>query len=561
MLPENNNISPQVSNNKKELLFKRLLFSAVFLVFLLLLLQQLFQFSKKYKVEKLDGYFVPKNYVPVTSESWFNGDYQKTTDEFLNANFGFRNLFVRANNQLKFLLFNKTSAFGVIIGKENYLYEINYLNAYNRIEYIGDKAINDTIRQIKTLQDTLKHLGKELLVVLCPSKARIYPEFIPNDFIEPTALKSYYEAYSNGFKKSGINYIDFNNLFSLKKEKSKELLIPQLGIHWSRLEAIYAADTIINYLSQKSLVSLPRIKITSVNKKDELVSPDDDIVKSMNLLWYPSFQKMSYALFDIDSINRTKKNALVIADSYWWDIYLQDIPKNVFANNEFWYYNKEMWGNNYLGKTDPKNIDIKRKILQNDYIIIVVSESNYDKMGFGFISSALNCLRRAIKPTPHELEEIKTAILKNSEWVDQIKVKAENRKITFDSLLIEDANWRFQHKGPLNKSISREDVKATILNNSGWMEEIKAKASSRGITIEDMIEQDVDWYMLNVLKIPLAESKPVNKPTNYKEVIGFIKKTPEWMNQINEKAKKRGLSVDSMITLDAIWYMKENHIK
>lgn len=548
-------------NNKKQLLFKRLLFGAVFFMFLLLLVQQLFHFSKKYKVEKLDGYFVSKNYIPLTSESWFSGEYQKTTDEFLNANFGFRNLFVRANNQLRFLLFNKTSAFGVIIGKENYLFEINYLNAYNRTEYIGDNAINDTIQRIKTLQDTLKLLGKELLVVLCPSKARIYPEFIPDDFLAPTSLKSYYEAYSTGFKKSGVNYIDFNNLFSLKKEKSKELLIPQLGIHWSRLEAIYAADTIINYLSQKSLVNLPRIKITSINRKDELVSPDDDIVKSMNLMWYPSFKKMSYASFEIDSINRTKKNALVIADSYWWDIYLQDIPKNVFSNNEFWYYNKEMWGNNYMGKTDPKIADIKRKILQNDYIVIIVSESNYDKMGFGFISSALNCIRRPITPTSDELNEIKSDILKNKEWVNQIIEKTKKRNISFDSLLVEDAIWRFQYKGPMQKSISREDIKASILNNAGWLEEIKLKAKERQISVDEMLEQDVDWYMQNVLKLSPKTNLPNNKPTSFLEVVKHIKQTPEWMNQINEKAKQRGLSVDSMITLDAIWYLQENHIQ
>jgi hypothetical protein len=34
------------------------------------------------------------------------------------------------NNQLAFSLFNKAKANGAVVGKENYLYEENYIKAY-----------------------------------------------------------------------------------------------------------------------------------------------------------------------------------------------------------------------------------------------------------------------------------------------------------------------------------------------------------------------------------------------------------------------------------------------
>lgn len=555
-------MSESTINNKRSVFLKRtILIVCILAPFYILFTQQYFRFIKSYKVEKLDGYFIEKVYNSFKIENWFNGEYQKTTEEYLNEGFGFRNLYLRLYNQLKFNVFKKTSAFGVVIGKENYLYEINYINAHNAIEYVGDNAINDTIQRIKFLQDSLQTLGKTLLIVMAPSKAHIYPEYIPDEFIKTPQHRTYYDAYAKGFEAAKVNYIDFNQIFLNKKGKSEHLLFPQLGVHWSRMEAVKASDTIFKFLSHKSQTPLPEIKINSVEIKNELESPDDDIIKSMNLLYYPKHKSQAYPKFTIDSVNKFKKNIMVIADSYWWDIYLQEIPKNVFANNEFWYYNKEMWGNNYLGKTDPKTVDIKRHILQSDYIVLICTESNYDKMGFGFISSAINNLKRKITPTTQEIEDIRTDILKNKEWVDQIKDKANKRNLTFDSVLVEDIHWRFQYKGPLKQSISIEDVIASIKVNETWLNEIREKAKKENVSEDEMIKRDARWFMETVLKVKPNEQTPDNKPKNFNEVVNFIRKTPEWMNQINEKAKQRGLSVDSMITLDAIWYMQENHIQ
>jgi hypothetical protein len=312
-------------------------------------------------------------YSPLSVESWFSGDYQHTTDDYNNEAFGFRNFFVRLHNEIRFLLFKKTNAEGVIIGKDDYLYEYGYILAYKGREFMGEQVLNDTIAKIKQLQDTLRLFDKHLIIVMAPSKPRIYPEFLPDSVGPDPGEKTNYEFFSRRFKETGVNYINFSPIFEAKKKESEYLLFPQLGVHWSRLEAVRAADTMINYMATISGVDIPRIKIKSIIKKDTLEDPDNDIINSMNLLWYPEFKKMGYPEIEIIEKNKVKKNIIVVADSYWWDIYLRDIPKKVFENNEFWYYNKELWGNNYLGKTDPKTIDIKRHLMHSDYIIVLCS--------------------------------------------------------------------------------------------------------------------------------------------------------------------------------------------
>lgn len=614
MVQQKVNILTKAKILPKAVIVKYALLLCVFGFFLTLFLQQKFHFSKRYKVKELDGYFEPKSLIEFSTNTWFNNAYQRATDDYLHENFGFRNLFVRLNNELKFLLFNKTNARDVIVGKENYLYDVNYINTYNAFEYAGDQAISDTVARLKFLQDTLKALGKNLLIVLAPSKARIYPEYIPKEYIHPSSYRSYYGAYTEEFKKAGINFIDFNHLFLIKKEKSKQLLIPQLGVHWSRLEAVRAADTILKYFSFISGTHLPEIQINQITEKKELESPDDDIVKSMNLLFYPRYKKMAYPEFSVNTTNKVKKNLLVVSDSYWWDIYLQNIPKNSFANNDFWYYFKDVWGNNYLGKKNIKEVDVKRSVLQNDFILIMISESNLDKMGFGFIGSAIHSIKRSISPSKEELELIMDNILKNSEWVKQIFDKSVKRNLSFDSVLVQDAKWYFQNNGPIHKGISLEDLKKSILDNPEWMLAIKNKIPTQKLPLDTLVKMEAISFMQESLKMnPFSKkahlrnykamvekirsnsewflkvkdkaalqgidlelmlildaiwqiefdsqnSSNTKIPKSFKEVVKHIKNTPEWMNQVNEKAKKRGLSVDSMIILDALWYMKENNL-
>lgn len=539
------------SLGSKQGLFKKLLLVLILFPFVLLYIQQL---KPIVSLKPLKGYFIAKVYIPFEIKNWFNSEFQQTTESYVNEEFGFRSVFLRTNNQIKFWLFNKTTTEGVIIGKDNYLYEKAYIDAYNGVLFMGDKALNDTISKLKTLQDTLKSLGKELLIVMAPSKARVYPEFIPEEMIKEKSKYNNYDYLSEHLKKAGIQHIDFNAIFQQKKKSSKELLFPQLGVHWSRMEAVYAADSIVNYLAWVSKTNLPRIVITKTYSCDTLQSPDNDIIDGMNTLVYPTFKKMKYPEIDIDIVDRMKKNAIVVADSYWWDIYSRDIPKRVFQNNEFWYYNRELFGSSYLGKTDPTSVDIKRHLLFSDYIIILCTETNLSRLGFGFIGNAITALRKPITPTESELNLIIEFIKTTPAWYKDVETKAQKEKRTLENQLQLDAVWYFQKRGPIKLEIPLEEIKASIKLDEKWYNEVVLKASERKISVDSMMTIDAIWFRDNVLNY----NPPKNPLIGIEKAKELIIHNPSWMKEIREKAKDRSITVDSMITLDAIWYMDHN---
>ena len=66
----------------------------------------------------------------------------------------------------------------VVIGKENYLYEKGYIDAFFGVDFIGHDSIAISAYKLKMIQDTLAKLNKTLLIILAPGKGDFFPEYI-----------------------------------------------------------------------------------------------------------------------------------------------------------------------------------------------------------------------------------------------------------------------------------------------------------------------------------------------------------------------------------------------
>src|SRR4051812_6256237 len=58
-----------------------------------------------------------------TTGAWLAGRYQQQKEKYFNDNIGFRPDFVRLNNELDYLLFQKLHAADVVLGQHGYLFE------------------------------------------------------------------------------------------------------------------------------------------------------------------------------------------------------------------------------------------------------------------------------------------------------------------------------------------------------------------------------------------------------------------------------------------------------
>ena len=336
-------------------------------------------------IKQLKGAVTKAGKPHFSTELWMKGTFQQSFEEYINDNIGVRPFFVRVRNQLAYSLFDEATARGVIRGKENYLYELNYLKAFNGVDFIGNDSIQARVKRIKNLQDTLSQLGKTLVVCLAPGKGSFYPEYFPEEHVSEPTQKTNYHHFSKTFDEMGVNTIDFNKWFLEMKDTCSCMLYPRYGIHWSDYGMMMAADSLIRYIEYIHNMDMPNLEVFDVKKSRRISEGDYDIASGMNLLFQLKTSPMCYAKYRYTSVSETTKpKVTVIADSFYWAMFNIGIGSSSFSYGGFWFYNKAIYPESYSSSVTVSDVDLAQKIDDTDVFILMSTEANLARFPFGF---------------------------------------------------------------------------------------------------------------------------------------------------------------------------------
>ena len=424
------------------------LFALVIAALFLPLIQMVKPFVE---VGPLFGSIVPTAKDSLTLEAWFDGTYQENRNKYINEQFGFRNTAVRLHNQIAFSLFRKAKANGVIIGKEDYLYEIKYINAFRGAEEVNQSELDSNLFMLKAIQSKLKEKGVELIVIINPGKASFYPEFIPDEF-PIVSNRSYYSEYQKGLQSQGIQHIDFGKWFREMKGKTPAPLFPKTGIHWSQYGATLAADSLVNYCMKLFGKDMNEF---GWNKNDlplstTMESVDDDIGLGMNLYSPIDVLPMAYPRVGVNDKygvsfgNRgIQPKVAVISDSYFFNLMQLPWAPDIFSELNFYFYNKQL---HHLPGGATTNTDVlsqMQDIEKSNLLFVMATECNMDKLGWGFISNAYKYFVMGENIDSFELrvQKFKKNILSDEAWMKAIGEKARQNKVPLDTMIMRDARY------------------------------------------------------------------------------------------------------------------------
>lgn len=335
---------------------------------------------------KLERYAIPITHdyhMPFSIDQWFKGRYQLNTDRYLRENYGLRNIGIRTQNQLDYWLFNEANAKDVVVGKEGYLFEKNYINSYLSISFVGEKAIENQGKKLRMVQDTLAKVGKSIVTIIAPGKGYFYPEHIPSRY-KRKGEKTNYGEFMKIANRQRLNVLDLNKYFIEKKGQEKYPLYGKNGIHWSYYGMCIAADTIIKNLENTTSKKIGKATWTKIEKENERAY-DYDIAEGMNLLTRLDGNKMGYPniRFSSDSL-ATKLSTIVIADSYYWGMYNANFS-SVLGKNQFWYYNRQIFPDSYSTPTYVSQRNLTKEIGDTDLFLIICTEGNLHDFGWGIV--------------------------------------------------------------------------------------------------------------------------------------------------------------------------------
>ena len=118
----------------------------------------------------LKGNIIEVSDVDFSLLTWWGGIFSEGKEKYIEQHFGLRDYLIRIYNHLAFILWKFTNADSMIIGKNNYIYAIDYIEAVEGKDYIGHNRIADQTTKLRLIQDTLEKLNITLLVVMAPTE-------------------------------------------------------------------------------------------------------------------------------------------------------------------------------------------------------------------------------------------------------------------------------------------------------------------------------------------------------------------------------------------------------
>jgi hypothetical protein len=432
----------------KEIVKKGLFFLILGLLFIPLL-QFFYPFLEE---NKLNGSFniTEKPSLDSLSYDWFNSRHQETYDDYFNDHIGFRPFFIKTYNQFRFSCYNTVSSTAAIKGKGGVLYDARYITTTLGHDFMGGDIIKEKVKDIKFVKEQLELEGKRLLIVIAPNKGRYNADEIPDYFKKIDTTN--YEVYLTHFDNQDIDYIDFNDWFLKKKKNSDYNLIPKYGTHWSIYGSMLSADSIIKFCNSNYNYKLPTYNIDSLVIKETSNYAmkngikyylDYDLGDNLNLWWKLKGERYVYPhthiIKDADS---KKKNLLVISDSFFEPMYYSDFSTEIFSMSGYWYYNKKVVE---IPERNKQPEDLKATLPNTDLVIIMLTEWNMYRLGFGVIEElkAYYSGEETMSPDViHYIERIRA----DKKWYNDIKKSAKERGISDYEMLVRSAKWMVREK-------------------------------------------------------------------------------------------------------------------
>lgn len=575
--------------------FKRLFFGAIISMMALPAFQAAFHLIPE---RTLRGAFIKEEFPELTKGSWFDGTYQDKFNNVLESSIGFHKTLVRINNEIDYRLFRKANAEGVIIGNNRNLYEYDYIRSLAGIDYMGRQYMEHKLSRFKFLQEHLKETKDiDLILVLEPGKASFFPEDIPEKYLKNVKDSTNYLLIKALIKERQLNCLDLIQYFNSLKNNSPYPLFTKNGTHWSVYGAVLASDTLIGYIEDLRDIHMGPLHWDTVEFSRIPRDTDNDVETAMNLLLALPQQTYAYPIIRYDTVNQYDKPlVLTVGDSYYWNIFNLRVPKYLFGNEAFWYFNHEIYPDFYVQAKYVKDVNIRYEVEKNEVVMIVLTERNHFNIDWRFI----DMLYEAYVPGEYidpVYSRISRMIL-HPPWFNEMIEHSQTSGEPLGNILWREAKYQLylDDKFEYMLRYGQEYLEGVIRDDSAWLDQVRQKATAKGISVEEMVTMDA-IYMFN-LNYPEISQIYTGIRDQYEEIaknavlsdslLSIVKKYQlsdetarfglacnlyreqrlqqikrsilsdyNWSEHVEAKASAKGVTFEEMLELDANWVYDE----
>ena len=174
-----------------------------------------------------------------------NGDFAAEFNKWFDDRVGFRDLLIRAKNQIDYSLFDTSKK--VFIGANGWLFDRHQFDSIANVDAAGLTALEASYL---ALARQLNDKGIHLIVVGYPQKVALYPEMAaPGMPLQPGGGN--YEQFRNFLSsRSELTFIDAEAIMKVLKVSSAELLYAKGDVHATQFAQRAVVKEIVARIAQ-----------------------------------------------------------------------------------------------------------------------------------------------------------------------------------------------------------------------------------------------------------------------------------------------------------------------
>ncbi len=350
----------------------------------------------------LSGAPVPPEPVAPGRSTLFSASYQAAVADSFNAHFVGREMLIRGIDEFYLRAFHATPI-GVLVGPNRSLVEPIYADDYCLLRGDGE-TLRPLVEDLRRMQDFCDARGTAFALVITPSKAAVYPENLPANWLRRFRPEPrYYDEFVTLLREKGVRAVDGHRIAVEMKRATAVPVFPLGGIHWGDPAALATANAVLEQLAGCGLQVKPmRDSQTEVSADPK--GQDRDLVSLINIVFPWHYPVARVTPLPVSPPPSYRPNVVCIGGSFAWKLLSMLDASGQFSElDQYFYYGRskscQVDGEKHeIAKPAPP-IHFDTDVFAADALVLEVNEQTLHTPAAHLTSFLHDAL--AVLPDPH----------------------------------------------------------------------------------------------------------------------------------------------------------------
>lgn len=334
---------------------------------------------------------------PLTVRGALASELQQDFEPWLAQKLGFRSAMVRSVNDAMAVMWGDRSSRPAYIwmGPDGMLFHRGDIaNAVGQPD-VAVEAARAVARDLRTIQDSLGARGVAFLVVIAPSKARLYPHRLP-----VRAQRAVSETrrddrapHLGPLEEFGVHYLEGHALLAAWERALRLPMFTDGGAHWNHYAGARILEDVLKQVREKGHPEMPELHVSGATVDDVIWYADNDLGELLNRWTSRRWAgQQVHPLLTVRRREDTPVRVNLIGDSFATTLFTILYQEQIATAIDFQLYDQFMYRTRgqRLEKRRGTAASALEAASEADVVIVEVVEAHFTGAGYGWVQRILN---------------------------------------------------------------------------------------------------------------------------------------------------------------------------